>query len=474
MTVKWFPDRSWGGRVYVPATGRAAEPIDRRGRRGGARRVLRLGLVSPRRRGRASRRTCSAKVDFTDVTAEENPDWQIDLNDDVIGGWRTDGGRGGDVTLIWGLPLVRGAVAATAELDGETARPGAGRRRPLHPGRGRRGARLRRRPLPRGQALGPRRARARLREPLRRGRRRAGAGARAGVAGAPTAGAVAAVVAGVTAVAAIGCWRRRRLRRRRARTSSVDTRREAPPSAKPKPIRFTVSASGDLLMHQPLLDRARANGDGREYDFAPFFERDPPVRRAASTWRSVTSRPRWARGRPRPIRSSTRRPGSRPRSTAAAGTPAAPPPTTRSTRARRGSTAPSRRSKKRGVEHTGSFRSRRASSSGRRSSPSRGVQDRLRLLHRRDQRDPRPAPVVAERVRGGGPAGRGARRSSPTPAGPRRAGADAVIVNVHWGSEYAQRPERVAARGRRSGSPTRMRSTSSSARDRTWCSRSAG
>ena len=87
----------------------------------------------------------TAKADFTDVTAADNPDWKIDLNDDVIGGWRADGGRGGDVTLVWGLPLVRGAVAATAELDGEADRPGAGRRRPLHPGRGRRGARLRRR-----------------------------------------------------------------------------------------------------------------------------------------------------------------------------------------------------------------------------------------------------------------------------------------------------------------------------------------
>jgi hypothetical protein len=60
-----------------------------------------------------------ASADFTDVTAEDNPDWKIDINDDVIGSWTTDGGRGGDVTLIWGLPLVRGAVAATAELDGE-------------------------------------------------------------------------------------------------------------------------------------------------------------------------------------------------------------------------------------------------------------------------------------------------------------------------------------------------------------------
>jgi hypothetical protein len=37
----------------------------------------------------------------------------------VIGAWRAEGDREGDITLIWGLPLVRGAVAATAELDEE-------------------------------------------------------------------------------------------------------------------------------------------------------------------------------------------------------------------------------------------------------------------------------------------------------------------------------------------------------------------
>ncbi len=61
-----------------------------------------------------------AKADFTDVLAEDNPDWHIDLNDDVIGRWRGENGRAGAVTLVWGRPLVRGAVAATAELDGET------------------------------------------------------------------------------------------------------------------------------------------------------------------------------------------------------------------------------------------------------------------------------------------------------------------------------------------------------------------
>ena len=54
------------------------------------------------------------------MTADENAEWKVDLNDDVIGRWRADGDRGGDVTLIWGVPMVRGALAATAELEEET------------------------------------------------------------------------------------------------------------------------------------------------------------------------------------------------------------------------------------------------------------------------------------------------------------------------------------------------------------------
>ncbi len=38
----------------------------------------------------------------------------------MIGRWRGENGRAGAVTLVWGMPLVRGAVAATAELEGET------------------------------------------------------------------------------------------------------------------------------------------------------------------------------------------------------------------------------------------------------------------------------------------------------------------------------------------------------------------
>ena len=43
-----------------------------------------------------------AKADFTDVLAEDNDDWKIDLNDDVIGRWRGENGRAGAVTLVWG------------------------------------------------------------------------------------------------------------------------------------------------------------------------------------------------------------------------------------------------------------------------------------------------------------------------------------------------------------------------------------
>ncbi len=48
------------------------------------------------------------------------------------------------------------------------------------------------------------------------------------------------------------------------------------PVAKAGAKHFTVSVSGDLLMHQPLLDRARANAGGSGYDFAPFFKAIAP------------------------------------------------------------------------------------------------------------------------------------------------------------------------------------------------------
>src|SRR5215208_4802804 len=43
------------------------------------------------------------------------------------------------------------------------------------------------------------------------------------------------------------------------------------PGATAKRVEFTVAASGDLLVHEPLAARALANGGGRRYDFRPMF-----------------------------------------------------------------------------------------------------------------------------------------------------------------------------------------------------------
>ncbi|HEX6687031.1 MAG TPA: hypothetical protein VF085_00025 [Solirubrobacterales bacterium] len=109
--VDWFPERAWGGRVWVPVTARADGPE-------GALELF--GHVSYELPQEGEPTGFRATADFTDVLAEDNPGWQIDLNDDVIGQWRGENGRAGAVTLVWGRPLVRGAVAATAELELET------------------------------------------------------------------------------------------------------------------------------------------------------------------------------------------------------------------------------------------------------------------------------------------------------------------------------------------------------------------
>ncbi len=124
--LDWFPERAWGGRVWVPVTARAPDPRSAvplpeiTGQRNSGAELELFGHVSYVQPEGGEPTDFRAKADFTDVLAEDNPDWRIDLNDDVIGRWRNENGRAGAVTLVWGRPLVQGAVAATAELDAET------------------------------------------------------------------------------------------------------------------------------------------------------------------------------------------------------------------------------------------------------------------------------------------------------------------------------------------------------------------
>jgi len=109
--LEWFPERAWGGRVWVPVSTRTEGP------EGALELFGHVSYVQPEEGDPGDFR---AKADFTDVLAEDNPDWKIDLNDDVIGRWRGENGRAGAVTLVWGTPIVQGAVAASAELDMDT------------------------------------------------------------------------------------------------------------------------------------------------------------------------------------------------------------------------------------------------------------------------------------------------------------------------------------------------------------------
>jgi hypothetical protein len=107
--IVWFPDRTWAGRTYVPATAPAAD--------GGEW----FGYVSyTREHEGAQAADFAAEADFTEETADENPDWTLDLSDAEIGHWRGNEGRRGIITLVWGVSLVSGGVAATAELGPDT------------------------------------------------------------------------------------------------------------------------------------------------------------------------------------------------------------------------------------------------------------------------------------------------------------------------------------------------------------------
>jgi hypothetical protein len=102
--LRWFPDRTWNGRTYVPVTTRSTTDLEL------------FGFVSfvP---GDPEPSDFNARADFTGETADRNPDWMIDMCEEVIGSWRGDG-RSADMTLVWGVPMLGRARMATAELAG--------------------------------------------------------------------------------------------------------------------------------------------------------------------------------------------------------------------------------------------------------------------------------------------------------------------------------------------------------------------
>ena len=107
--LTWFPERSWGGRTFVPATAPTANGFEL------------FGYVSyTREHEGAQAADFAASVDWTDETADANPDWTLDLSDEEVGHWRGPLGRRGVITLVWGVALVPNGAVATAELGPTT------------------------------------------------------------------------------------------------------------------------------------------------------------------------------------------------------------------------------------------------------------------------------------------------------------------------------------------------------------------
>ncbi len=108
-TITWFPDRTWSGRTYVPATAHTSTGMEL------------YGYVSfaP---GDTEREPgeFDAWADYTPDTADQHAEWKMDVSQEVVGGWRGEADEVAAMTLIWGVPLVRGGALVTAELGDTT------------------------------------------------------------------------------------------------------------------------------------------------------------------------------------------------------------------------------------------------------------------------------------------------------------------------------------------------------------------
>jgi hypothetical protein len=107
--LRWYPDRTWNGRTYHPATALTSTGLEIFGH---------VSYLRPEEDGDDAE-DFAAMADFTDETAERHPEWKIDMCDDVVAEWNGAGEDLADMTLVWGVPLASGATIATAVLAGE-------------------------------------------------------------------------------------------------------------------------------------------------------------------------------------------------------------------------------------------------------------------------------------------------------------------------------------------------------------------
>jgi poly-gamma-glutamate synthesis protein (capsule biosynthesis protein) len=207
--------------------------------------------------------------------------------------------------------------------------------------------------------------------------------------------------------------------------------------SRPEQVKFTVSASGDLLMHQPLLDRAHANAGGGGYDFAPFFHRIEPYVAGVDFGLCHIETP-MGPGPPStyPIFNT---PTDLARSVAKSGWDACSTASNHSVdQGTAGIKGTIKALHHAGVEHTGSFRSEKARD---RPTMLRVAGLKLGFVAYTDATNglPLPHPWSVNAYDYANPK-QGAERILDDVKRAHRAGADGVIVQLHWGTENASTP----------------------------------
>jgi poly-gamma-glutamate synthesis protein (capsule biosynthesis protein) len=212
--------------------------------------------------------------------------------------------------------------------------------------------------------------------------------------------------------------------------SSTPTPASDRPAA-PRAVRLTIGVTGDLLPHLPVVARARALAGGRGYDFRPMLR---PIRgwvrenglAFCHVETPLSSAPPAGYPRfngPRALARAVKTTGFDACSTASNHS---------LDRGQAGITATRRALTRAGIRHTGSFSS---PAQQRRPLLLRADGVRVALLAYTQMTNGIPAPHPwSVNLAGAGRILRDAERA-------RRAGAQVVIVNLHWGTEYRHTPD---------------------------------
>jgi poly-gamma-glutamate synthesis protein (capsule biosynthesis protein) len=203
-----------------------------------------------------------------------------------------------------------------------------------------------------------------------------------------------------------------------------------PASSPASGTRLTIAASGDFLVHQPVWARARAYGHGRRYDFRPMFRKIKPLIAGADLALCHVETP-FSYGPPRGY-PSFRTPVALASAIRATGWDACSTASNHTLdNGQRGVNTTLRVLERAGLRHAGSHRSR-AGSKRLTILKVKGVKIAFLAYTALTNGQRVPHPWTLEMARAGRIV-RDARRA-------RRAGADAVIVNIHWGTEFHSAP----------------------------------